>query len=204
MDGKKQGMIQPYRLRLLKLAQKYKREDGTYDWDRVQKDRGIKALAKYHFKLSDDIPKIEKQVEKGYLKILEPKNHPLGVAPKKFYFVNAEGKRGFNALYDEAWSWLLRRPLPFLAGLQLSEPGGEKEESLLEHALRSQKGRNLYRTYHVTKSMLKDLLKSMMGDIRQMSVEDLRLWSKVRKPRHGKPGQEERIQEKIQRVPISA
>jgi hypothetical protein len=183
--------------------QKFRKPDGGYDWDAAfggcQEYRKIWCLLldyredsrEVDWRILDILQKTEKTFNEDGLQILKPKNHPMGFASKRHYFGSPKAICEFENLYDEEWSRLLRKPLPFLVELQSSEPGSEKEDALLGRALRSQKEIYRPKRNRITKSMLKGLLKSMLRDIRQMTVEDIRMWSKVRKPHHRKPLQEE-------------
>ena len=182
------------KLKIYKMLRQFRKSNGRPDLEKALRERQfirtirdrLWTLDKKEWEARRHIQNIFCEMENAIaqlredgIPILEPKNHPVGFAPKELIL------RGCETIYE-----LLRSPLPLLVELQSSEPGSPKEDALIERVLRSKKEFYRLKRNRITKSKLKGLLKSMMGDLRKMSIEDIRLWSKVQKPHHRKPVQE--------------
>jgi hypothetical protein len=187
------------KLKIYKMLRQFRKSNGRPDLEKALRERQfirtirdrLWTLDKKEWEARRQIQNIFCEMEnaiaqlrKDGLRILEPKNHPVGFAPKELIL------GGCETIYE-----LLRSPLPLLVELQSSEPGSPKEDALIERVLRSKKEFYRLKRNRITKSMLRGLLKSMLTDIRQMTVEDIKMWSKVRKPHHRKTTREERPRE---------
>lgn len=163
-----------------KIMQKYKiKNEGNflkgefvYDYQTALKEnnfisyffRGKKAKKELANMLWD----LEKQIEKGYIPILDPKNHPKGYVRAKEFFGNIKGKRGHNNLCNEIDDIIMRKENP-------------KDHS-----------RRLQYDYHKKKTMIEgdkknkfegylDYVKKRYEGWTEEDIEHLREWNKLSK-----------------------
>jgi len=125
------------------LVQKYKKKRGdrlVYDYIRACENepliRESKLLDRYgRIGLAKMVYKVNRAIheEEKYLRITNPKNHPMGYRAKKEIFGNVEGEIGYESLWDE------------IRGLI------EKGENPKDHS------RRLQRKYNQKKKIIEDL-----------------------------------------------
>jgi len=155
-EGK--GGISPYKLMIYKrMNQKYRTKwkggKPVYDLQAALKeDELVKKFYKDKpVELSDMLYKTNKAIEKRYILIVEPKDHPEGHIREKEIFGNIKGKRGFNNLYNEIENLFI------------------KGEALEKHSTR------LQWEYHQNEKIIRDLWEFISKNYEQMSQEEIKL-----------------------------
>lgn len=128
-------------LEIYVLVQKYKKKRGNKlvnDYKRACDNEPLLKGSRFNNKygrveLGKVIDRVDRLVKRGYIRIIEPKDHPRGFVEAEKIFGNINGKRGFNSLCNE------------IRGLI------EKRENFASHA------RRLQREYHQPAEIVRDL-----------------------------------------------
>jgi len=102
-------------LEIRTLMQGYKKKRGdklVYDYKRACENEPLLKESRFNNKLgrielAKVIHRVSRDIKRGYIRIIEPKNHPKGFVGAKKIFGNIKGKRGYNNLVKEITNLIL-------------------------------------------------------------------------------------------------
>lgn len=144
MSDEELAGIELYKFMIYRIMQKYRiKNEGNflkgevvYDHQTARKENPFVSYfyrgKKSSKRLAGMLWKIEGQIEEGYLRILDPKNHPKGYIRAKEIFGNVKGKRSFNNLWDEIEDLILNEEDPKRHSRRLQRKFHKPKEMIFE------------------------------------------------------------------------